>query len=237
MSWVNPERFFATTKGENSTHPKHSIEAYQHEHELGQRHFETDVRVTKDNHLVSVHSVFGTVGWRRVSSLTLEQILDRQPCITTTDVLLNEFPDVNWNFEAKGQADARQLVLFLQQSGELSRRRVCVSFGWAHRHVAEIRSMLDPEVSTMATVVEQLQALYFKRVPPCDIVQLPHFLIPFSRAHASSGFFSSFPEPVLLWGSTRRSKFNEAKELGADGVITSAAQTVTEFLAHLLQKL
>jgi glycerophosphoryl diester phosphodiesterase len=237
MPWINPERFFATTKGEASRHPKHSLEAYRHEHGLGQRHFETDVRVTSDGHLVSVHSIFGAVGWRRVSSLSMEEILRRQPFVTTADVLLSHFPDVNWNFEAKGRADAEQLVLFLRECAFSDRQRVCVSFGWAHRHVASIRSTLDPEVSTMATVVEQIKALYLKQVPPCDIVQLPHFLIRFSRAHASSGFFASFPEPVLLWGSTRRSKFAEAKQLGADGVITSAANIVTEFLAQVLQKL
>jgi hypothetical protein len=231
-NWIPKVGFNAITKGEGSgSDPSHSIPSYRHEYDLGHRHFETDVRVTKDGHLVSLHATSARIGFTRIHNLTLDQVRRQAGThIATADELLDAFPDVHWNFEAKGKRDALRLAPFLKQRTPQDRARVCVSFGWAIRHVQHIRWLLPREVSSMASLVDQFRVLYLRRKPPCDIVQLPHFLIRWSPARKGSNYFANFPTPVVVWGPKDQKGFTTSQRIAASGAITSAAKAASDYI-------
>ncbi|HLT60764.1 MAG TPA: glycerophosphodiester phosphodiesterase family protein [Microlunatus sp.] len=134
---------------------ENTLHAFEQAAKLGYRYFETDVHATADGVLVAFHDDrldrvtdrTGRVGELPYRELSRARIGGVDP-IPTFDELLDAFPDVRFNVDAKSDAAVPLLADAIRRHRAAG--RVCVSsFGVARLH--RLRRLLGPETPTAAS--------------------------------------------------------------------------------------
>jgi glycerophosphoryl diester phosphodiesterase len=142
--------------------------------ELGYRHLETDVHVTRDGELVVAHdpTLVRVAGDPRpIADLTRAELADvrvggREPVPSFAE-LVDAFPDARLTVDLKCDAAVAPMIRMLEQRSELLDRICLGSFSTAR--VTAVRERFGARLMTAATpreIVRLLVAVRLRRRPP-----------------------------------------------------------------------
>jgi glycerophosphoryl diester phosphodiesterase len=132
--------------------PENTLTSFSHALSLGFRYIETDVNATSDGVVAVIHDPFldrvsdrtglvGSLPWSEVSAA----VLGDGGGIQRLDELLERWPDVRWNIDAKSDDVVDPLIEVIRRAGAVE--RVCVT-SFSDRRVARARTALGPRLCT-----------------------------------------------------------------------------------------
>ncbi len=223
---------------------ENTLHAFTEAAKLGYRYFETDVHATTDGVLVAFHDdrldrvtdrtgLIGALPYREVAAAKIGGL---DPIPTFTE-LLEEFPDVRFNVDAKSDAAVPLLAEAIARHG--AGGRVCVSsFGTSRLH--RLRRLLGPETPTAAsqagiawnrfaprlttminTAGAALQLPVRHRVAGRDLQVLTEGLV---RAVHRAG------KQVHVWTVDDAAEMERLIDLGVDGIFTDRIDILSDVL-------
>ncbi|MBS1838570.1 MAG: glycerophosphodiester phosphodiesterase, partial [Actinobacteria bacterium] len=180
-----PPLAFAHRGGEEAA-PENTVRAFGAAVSLGYRYLETDVHVSADGGLLAFHDdrldrvtdAEGSVEELTTADLEGVRIAGTDP-IPTLDELLETFPDVHWNIDAKSDRSLIALGAAIRRHGAI--RRVNVA-AFSDERLRRMRSLLGPELCTAAGPREIAALVASARLPalrsrrhraPFGCVQVP----------------------------------------------------------------
>jgi glycerophosphoryl diester phosphodiesterase len=150
LDWPGPIAF--AHRGGAGDWPENTMPAFAGAVALGYRFVETDVHVTSDGVLLAFHDdhldrVTDREG--AISDLPYAEVrralVDGREPIPRLDELLDAFPDVRINIDAKHDAAVEPLAQVIERLGAID--RVCVA-SFADARVARLRRRLGPRLCT-----------------------------------------------------------------------------------------
>jgi glycerophosphoryl diester phosphodiesterase len=126
--------------------------SFCHARELGYRYLETDVNATSDGVAVALHDPFlhrvtdrqGLVREMPYRELSAVRLVDNEP-IPRLDELLQAWPEVRWNIDAKHDSAVDPLIDTVRTADAID--RVCVT-SFSDRRLTRVRRALGPELCT-----------------------------------------------------------------------------------------
>jgi glycerophosphoryl diester phosphodiesterase len=205
------------------------LQAFTSAWEDGITHFETDIHVTLDGHLVLAHdpSILRlTQVDQQISSLTLEQLqdfpIDGQHPWCTLEGLVNRFPDAQISIDIKSDDSLDPFIQWMNGRhaenfvvGSFSSKRV-LSFRQAH-----------PSVRTALTPLETLALVFgLDRLVKWDEWKKHYAMVPLSFRGVpicTSGFIKrcrSRDISIFVWTINDVSAARKLVEKGAHGIVT-----------------
>jgi glycerophosphoryl diester phosphodiesterase len=205
------------------------LQAFTSAWEDGITHFETDIHVTLDGHLVLAHdpSILRlTQVDQQISSLTLEQLqdfpIDGQHPWCTLEGLVNRFPDAQISIDIKSDDSLDPFIQWMNGRhaenfvvGSFSSKRV-LSFRQAH-----------PSVRTALTPLETLALVFgLDRLVKWDEWKKHYAMVPLSFRGVpicTSGFIKrcrSRDISIFVWTINDLSTARKLVDLGVHGVVT-----------------
>jgi glycerophosphoryl diester phosphodiesterase len=223
--------------------PENTLEAFRRSYALGLRCLETDVRVTKDGHLVAFHDatlqrVLGVGG--RIASKTLTQlrslaVVGDSPVLGLLE-LLAAFPTARFIIDVKDSAAVEPLAQLLRETD--SAYRVCAAGAW-DSWLIELRERTGPELTTALSwraltgfVASRASArrLNINDVAggyahvPLRLGKIPVFADDLvHRAH-------DIGVRVLVWTVNEPGTMHRLLDAGVDGIITDRPDLLREVL-------
>lgn len=216
---------------------ENTLDAFERSHALGVRYLETDVRLTRDGHLVAFHDdhlrrVTGRAG--RVRQHTLDDleamaVLGGAPVVSLADALTT-YTDTCFTIDVKEAAAVEPLARLLRDLGAAHRVCAAASHGSWLRDLSEITG---PELTTALPWRHLVQLA--SRGPfghldaafahlPLRLGRLPVFrddLV--SRAHDAG-------VRVLVWTVDDPDTMHRLLDHGVDGIITDRPDVLREVL-------
>lgn len=223
---------------------ENTLHAFAEAAKLGYRYFETDVHATADGVLVAFHDdrldrvtertgLVGALPYREIERARIGGI---DP-IPTFDALLEEFPDVRFNVDAKSEAAVPLLAEAIARHGAAD--RVCVSsFGIAR--LRRLRRLLGPQTPTavsqagiawnrfapwLTTMINSpgvaLQLPVRHRIAGRELLVLTEALI---RAVHRAG------KQVHVWTIDDATEMERLIDLGVDGIFTDRIDILSDVL-------
>lgn len=216
---------------------ENTLEAFRRSYALGVRYLETDVRQTRDGHLVAFHDAWlgrvtkaaGPVRARSLDELTRLAVLGRDP-ILALDELLGAFPDACFTLDIKHPAVIDPLARLLHDHGVAA--RVCVAAARG-RWLRELRALAGPDLCTalswrdLARLASRLRGSYgdarFAHIP-LRLGRVPVFrdeLV--ARAHDAG-------VRAIVWTVNDTDTMHRMLDHGVDGIITDRPDLLREVL-------
>lgn len=139
-------------RGGGAEAPENSLASFSHAVSLGYRYIETDVHATRDGVVVLIHDPYldrvsdrtglvTSLPWSEVGAAVLAD--GERPL--RLDEVLERWPDVRWNIDAKADDVVDPLIEVIQRAGALE--RVCVT-SFSDRRVARASAALGPRLCT-----------------------------------------------------------------------------------------
>jgi glycerophosphoryl diester phosphodiesterase len=214
---------------------ENTLSAFELAVSAGFRYIETDVRVTADGVLVAFHDATlgrvtdrdGRIAELPWSEVTQARIGGREP-IPRLSELLEAFPDVRFNLDAKEDATLRPLARLLRRPGLLD--RVCLA-SFSDRRLRWLRTAMGPGACTAlgpAEIFRLKRAAQTGRgsplpwlAPTALAAQVPvgPALLPlvdgrFVRAAHANGL------AVHAWTIDDEADMDRLLDLGVDGIMT-----------------
>jgi glycerophosphoryl diester phosphodiesterase len=150
LDWPGPIAF--AHRGGAGDWPENTMPAFAGAVALGYHFVETDVHVTSDGVLLAFHDDHldrvtdreGAIGDLPYAEVRRARVDGREP-IPRLDELLDAFPDVRVNIDAKHDAAVEPLAATIEQLGAID--RVCVA-SFSDARVARLRRRLGPRLCT-----------------------------------------------------------------------------------------
>ena len=212
---------------------ENTIAAFSHAMNRGITHLETDIQVTRDGHLVTMHDpVLARVtddDHGVVAMLTLDELreatIEGEP-IPTLDEVLGTFPDACFNIDMKAPGTVEPLVATLVRHQAWD--RVCVG-SFNPRRLTAFRRLVDHPVATAVGPVGVASSCLTHRptmhIPLGVVYQMPwrikmgsreiDLVTPsFLRAAHRAG------KLVQVWTINDPGQMEQLIEMGVDGIIT-----------------
>lgn len=212
---------------------ENTLAAFAHAMDRGITHLETDVQVTRDGHLVTMHDpVLARVtddDHGVVAMLTLDELrettVDGEP-IPTLDEALDTFPDACFNIDMKAPGTVEPLVAALARHHAWD--RVCVG-SFNPRRLTAFRRLVDHPVATAVGPVGVASSCLTHRptmhIPLGVVYQMPwrikmgsreiNLVTPsFLRAAHRAG------KLVQVWTINDPGQMEQLIGMGVDGIIT-----------------
>jgi glycerophosphoryl diester phosphodiesterase len=159
-------------RGGAKEQPENTWASFAHARALGYHYLETDVHVSRDGVVVVMHDpALDRVADRPgvVSELSWAEIeparIDGRESIPRLDQLLEEWPEMRWNIDAKHDAVVEPLVALLERMG--ATERVCVT-AFSDRRIDRIRRLAGPSLCT-STGPRAIAALRLASVLPAGV--------------------------------------------------------------------
>ncbi len=211
---------------------ENTLAAFRHAHDLGYRHLETDVHVTRDGALVAFHDehldrVTGAGGaiaeldWAELSAL---RVGGREPVPLLAD-LLRSFDDCHLVIDPKVDAAVGPLVDAVRAAGAVGR----VSLGcFSQRRLARLRRLL-PGVATSAGPYEVRWAVAVRqlRLGPWALPPRPASLnVPVRHGRIEIvderlvALAHGRGVAVHVWTINEEAEMHRLLDLGVDGLVT-----------------
>ncbi|MER7839477.1 glycerophosphodiester phosphodiesterase [Streptomyces sp. NPDC096040] len=209
--------------------------------ELGYRYIETDVHATADGRLVAFHDDTldrVTDGAGRIGDLPWEdvrqaRVAGREPLPLFED-LLEEFPDVRWNVDAKAEPALRPLLELIDRTDSYD--RVCVG-SFSEARVLRAQRIAGPRLATSfgtrgvvglrlrswglpASVRRSAVAAQVPESQSGVPVVDPRFV----RAAHALGLH------VHVWTINEPERMHRLLDLGVDGIMTDHIDTLREVM-------
>ncbi|MFD4504613.1 glycerophosphodiester phosphodiesterase [Streptomyces sp. NPDC058457] len=209
--------------------------------ELGYRYIETDVHATTDGRLVAFHDDTldrVTDGAGRISDLPWEdvrqaRVAGREP-LPLFEELLEEFPDVRWNVDAKTEPALRPLLELIEKTDSYD--RVCVG-SFSEARVLRAQRLAGPRLATSfgtrGVVGLRLRSWGLPAAVRRSAVaaQVPESQsgVPvvdrrFVRAAHARGLH------VHVWTINEPERMHRLLDLGVDGIMTDHIDTLREVM-------
>ena len=149
--------------------PENTWASFRHAHSLGYRYMETDVHATRDGVAAVIHDPdlqrlagmaanIRDLTWDELSKIDLEG--DQR--VPRLDELLEEWPDIRWNIDAKHDSSVTALVETLRRTNTTD--RVCVT-SFSDRRLGAVKRSLGPRLCT-AMGPAAITALRVASLPP-----------------------------------------------------------------------
>lgn len=226
-------------RGGNEAAPENTFEAFQAAASLGYQYLETDVHLTRGGELVAFHdaSLARVCGRERaIARLSVAERKAARICyggkhyaIPLLDDLLEHFPNLKFNIDAKAGAAVAPLAAALKKHRALD--RVCV-VSFSHANVRRLRALLPGVCSAMSSA--EVARLWLSAKLPFDrflaanahCVELPlrhrlqngrHVTVITKRlitkAHARG-------LQVHAWTINNAADMHHLLDLGIDGIMT-----------------
>jgi glycerophosphoryl diester phosphodiesterase len=229
---------------EPNLHRENTLHAFGQAVGLGYSYLETDVHPTRDGVLLAFHDavldrVSGHVG--RIEDLSSAEVADVRiggvDRIPTLAELLETFPDVRFNIDAKSDRTVELLAREIAEHDAYD--RVCVS-SFGVRRLHRLRRLVGPRVpSAASTIGVSLNrfAPWLTRVlnSPGLALQLPEYQLIGGRrlrvltpgllqvAHRAG-------KQVHVWTVDDAETMNRLIDLGVDGIFTDRIDTLKDVL-------
>jgi len=139
-------------RGGGAENPENTYQAFEHALSLGYRYLETDVHTTADGVVAVMHDPslermsdrggkIAELTWAEVSAA----ILPGDQSVPRLDEVLDRWPEVRFNIDAKDPAVVEPLAAVLRRANALD--RVCIT-SFSERRVATLRRLLGPGLCT-----------------------------------------------------------------------------------------
>ena len=232
-------------------HRENTRYAFEQAYALGYRWFETDVHATADGVLLAFHddrldrvtAGHGLIGELPYAAVQGELIGDQDP-IPTLDELLESFPDVRFNIDAKAPRAVPLLAeaIATHQAYE----RVCVSsFGIRRLHA--LRRLLGPRVASAASSLGVGWNRFAPAVTrllssPAPALQMPlTFTVPLGNGRrrvvdaltpALLRSAHRAGKQVHIWTVDDAAVMHELVDRGVDGIFTDRIDTLKDVLVE-----
>ena len=229
--------------------PENTWASFRHARSLGYRYMETDVHATRDGVVAVIHDADLTrlageklnvrdLTWGDLSKVDLEGG-QRVPRL---DELLEEWPDVRWNIDAKHDTVTGPLVHTIRRTETI--QRVCIT-SFSDLRLSTVKRALGPGLCTAMGPVA-ITALRVASLPPrtharllqatfsaFGAAQVPtrQGAIPIvdtrfvNTAHASR-------LAVHVWTIDDRAEMDRLLDLGVDGLMTDRPSLLKEVMAQ-----
>ena len=227
--------------------PENTWASFRHARALGYTYMETDVHATRDGVAAVIHDPdLRRVAGEAVSvrDLTWDELskidLDGDQRVPRLDELMEEWPEVRWNVDAKHDSSVGPLVETLRRNGALD--RVCVT-SFSDRRLAALKRSLGPRLCT-AMGPAAITALRVASLPP----RTPQrFLRSAFRSFGAAqvpprqgavpivdtrfvGTAHSAGLHVHVWTIDRETEMDRLLDLGVDGIMTDRPSLLKEVL-------
>jgi glycerophosphoryl diester phosphodiesterase len=223
--------------------PENTLEAFRRSYALGLRCLETDVRVTRDGHLVAFHDatlqrvlgVGGRIGNRSLAQLRSLSFVGDCPVLGLPE-LLAAFPSARFIIDVKDRAAVEPLAELLRDTD--SAHRVCVAGAW-DSWLVDLRERTGPDLTTamswraltgFVTSKRAARRLIVNDVAggyahvPLRLGKVPVFADDLvHRAH-------DIGVRVLVWTVNNPSTMHRLLDAGVDGIITDRPDLLREVL-------
>lgn len=223
-------------RGGTSIAPENTVAAFDHAVSLGYRYLETDVHRTRDGVLVAFHDAdlartcnvdrhLEDMTWAEVEAIRI----DGDHRIPRLDELFERFPDARFNIDAKHADAVEPLARLVEEAGAVDRVLLA---GFTLRILRRLRRALGNRLVTNMSPLEVFFLLIFGwarggwrcaqvplRFKGATIVN-ERFI---ERAHRRN-------IPVHVWTVDDRAEMERLLDLGVDGIMTDAVETLREVL-------
>jgi glycerophosphoryl diester phosphodiesterase len=234
-------------RGGASEKPENTWASFRHARSLGYRYMETDVHSTKDGAVAVIHDpdlrrIAGEarnvreLEWRDLASIDLSG----GGKIPRLDELLEEWPDVRWNIDAKADSAVAPLVELLNAAGAID--RVCIT-SFSDRRLAAVKKALGAKLCT-AMGPAAVTALRVASLPPRPPARL--LRATFRRFGAAQVPTRQRAVPIVdtrfvntahaaglqvhVWTIDRAAEMERLLDLGVDGIMTDRPTVLKEVL-------
>ncbi|MHC0433115.1 glycerophosphodiester phosphodiesterase family protein [Streptomyces sp. O3] len=209
----------------------------------GYRYLETDVHATADGRLVAFHDATldrvtdsgGRIADLPWSVVRHARVAGVEP-VPLLEELLEEFPGARWNVDLKTEAALMPLLDLVRRTGAWG--RVCVG-SFSERRVARAQRLAGPRLATSlgtrGVCGLRLRSFGVPAMPRRSAVcaQVPEVRSGvrvvdrrFVRAAHARGL------QVHVWTVNDRERMNALLDLGVDGIVTDAIETLAEVLTE-----
>ena len=207
--------------------PTCSAEAFAAARSLGFRHIETDIRASKDRHLLALHDVDDSIDGRPFYELTRDEIELHygRPLADISALMSLPFDDISWNFEVKGEHDAAVLRELLEANPSWC-RRICVSWGPTFGLARRVRRDLvgTEDLVTAASLTELIVRLLlsaltlgrWRRPTTYQCAQYHWRLTSKSLVRSLHGSGTA----VHVWGINDKTDMERLLQLGVDAIFS-----------------
>jgi len=219
--------------------PENTMAAFDHAVGLGYRYLETDVHVTADGKLVAFHDdVLDRVTDRRgrIADLAWSDVsaarVDGQ-AIPLLAEILDTWPDVRVNIDAKHEAAVKPLIAVLDSTG--AHDRVCVA-AFSDSRLTRFRHMTGGRVCTAAGPREIFRLRIASYGSPSGrlagaCAQVP---VRYGRARIVDTAFLRAAHrrgiAVHVWTIDEAAEMERLLDLGVDGIMTDRPAMLRELL-------
>jgi len=218
-------------RGGSETYAENSIAAFRQAWELGYRYLETDVQITADGVLVAFHDddLQRTCGLnRKISLMTWAEVsqarIDGREAIPTLAELMEEFPEANFNIDAKTDATVEPLIAHLRHTSALP--RICIG-AFSHRRLVKIRSILGDEVCTTGSPREVTQWMMGRIPSGPSCFQVPMRQQKISIVTERSVRLANKAQcPVHVWTVDDPISMQQLIDLGVHGIMTDRSEVL-----------
>ncbi len=222
--------------------PENTQTAFRMSAGLGLRYLETDVRVTRDGHLVCVHDRTlgrttgdrGAVADRTLVQLRALRIGGRAPVATLEDAL-HDLPDACFTVDHKVRAAIAPMLDLLRRQDVAD--RVCVAGApdaWladVRAHSPTVTTALGWHALTCLVAAAWSGARPHAGVATGEFAHVPARLVgPPAVARRLVGMAHDLSIRVVAWTVDDPARMRELLDLGVDGIITDRPDLLREVL-------
>lgn len=222
---------------------ENTVAAFRRAVDAGYRYIETDVHATADGRLAAFHDATldrVTDGTGRIADLPWSEVsrarvAGREPVPLFED-LLEEFPDVRWNVDAKAESALTPLLELLERTRAWD--RVCVG-SFSEARVARAQRLAGPRLATSfgtrGVLGLRLRSLGVPAIPRISAVcaQVPEAQSGvrvvdhrFVRTAHARGL------QVHVWTVNDADRMHALLDLGVDGIMTDHIETLRDVLKN-----
>lgn len=250
LALEHPIRF--AHRGSRVLWPENTLHAFHGAVESGYRYIETDVRISKDRHVVVFHDASlerTTNGFGKVADHDLAELrrfdaafhfdhANGHPLrgtgigIATLEETFAEFPEVHFNIDLKGPGMEWVVADLVRQAG----RQESVMIGsFIGRRTAKFRRITRGEVATSAGPRDTLRMWAASRrgrhlKAPVAAYQVPfnYKSLPIDQKYVDA--IHAAGAQVHFWTVNEKADMHRLLDLGADGIVTDRPDLLNEVI-------
>lgn len=234
-------------RGGASENPENTWASFRHARSLGYRYMETDVHATRDGVVAVIHDpdLSRVAGEKlNVRDLTWGELsridLDGDQRVPRLEDLLEEWPEVRWNIDAKHDTVTGALVHTIRRLDCIE--RVCVT-SFSDRRLSTLKRALGPKLCTAMgpAAITALRVASLPPRPPARLLQVTFKAFGAAQVPTRQGAIPIVDRrfvntahvsrlQVHVWTIDDRQEMERLLDLGVDGIMTDRPSLLKEVL-------
>lgn len=227
--------------------PENTWASFRHARSLGYRYMETDVHATRDGVVAVIHDpdLSRVAGEKlNVRDLTWGELsridLDGDQRVPKLEDLLEEWPDVRWNIDAKHETVTGALVHTIRRADCID--RVCIT-SFSDRRLSTLKRALGPRLCTAMgpAAITALRVASLPPRPPARLLQATFKAFGAAQVPTRQGAIPIVDTrfvntahvsrlQVHVWTIDDRHEMERLLGLGVDGIMTDRPSLLKEVL-------